>query len=71
VKPESKARTTLVAKLRLESGSGSSMFARPLHTHCPVFCILLLVFLELNLVILFAAAADDSGWWPSESDSSL
>ena len=71
VKPESKARTTLVAELGFESGSGSLRPARPLHTLCPVFRMLLPGFLVLNLVILFAAAADDSGLWPSESDSSV
>ena len=62
VKPESKARTTLVAELQFESASGSSMSATPLRTLCPVFHMLLPVFLVLNLVILVVAAADDSGW---------
>jgi len=71
VKLEAKARTTLVAELWFKSGSGSSMSAGPLRTLCLVFRMLLPVFLVLNLVILFAAAVDDLGWWPSESDSSL
>jgi len=71
VKPESKARTALVAKLWFESDSGSLTSTRALRTLCPVFRIMLLVFLVLNQVILFAAAADDLGWWPSESDSLL
>jgi len=71
VKLESMACTTLVAALQFESGSGSSTSAGPLHTLYPVFGMLLLGLLVLNLVIHFAAAADGSGWWPSESDSSL
>jgi len=61
VKPESKVRTTVVAKLHFESGSGSSTSARPLRTLYLVFHMLLPVFLVLNLVFLLAAAADDSG----------
>ena len=70
MKPESKARMTLVSELQFESGSGSLTSAGPLRTLSPVFRMLLLVFLVLNLVILFAAAADDSGWWSCESDAS-
>jgi len=68
MKPESKAHTTLLAELRFESGSGSSTSAGLLCTLYAVFRMLLPVFLVLNLVILLAAAADNSGWWPSESD---
>jgi len=71
VKPESKARMTLVAELWFESGSGLSTSAGPLHPLCPAFRMVLPVFLVLHLVILFAAAVDDSGWWLSESDPSL
>ena len=71
VKPESKAGTTLVAELRFECGSGSFMSTAPLPTRCLVFGMLLAVFLVLNQVILFAAAADDWGGWPSKSNSSL
>jgi len=71
VKSKYKAHRTLVAELRFESGSSSSTSAGLLRPLCLVFHMLLLVFLELNLVILFVAAADDSGRWLSESDSSL
>ena len=72
MKLKSKACTTLVAELRLESGSGSLTSAGPLRTLRLVFRMLLPVVMVLNLVmILFAAAADDLGWWPSESDLSL
>ena len=71
MKPEYKARMILVAELRFESDSGSSTSTGLLRTLCPVFPMLLPVFLVLNLLILFAAAADDSGWWLSSSDSSL
>ena len=71
VKPECKARTTLVAEHRFESGSVSPTSAGPLHTLHLVFRMPLTVFLVLNLVILFAAAADEFGLWLSESDSSV
>jgi len=71
VKPESKARTTLVAELRFQCGFGSLTSAGLLCTLCPLIRMLLTVFLVLNLVIFFKAVAADLGWWPSESDSSV
>jgi len=62
---------TSVAEQRFQLGSSSLTSAGPLRSLCPVLRMLLPFFLVLNLVILFAAAADDLGWWPSESDSSL
>jgi len=62
VKPESMAGTTLVAKLQFESGTGSLTSARQLPTLCPVLHMLVPVLFVLNLLIPFAAAADDLGW---------
>jgi len=59
VKPECKARTTLVAELRFYSRYISLTSVRLLRTLCPDFRMLLPVFLLLNLVILFGAAVDD------------
>ena len=69
--PASKARMTLVAEVWFVSCSTSSTSSEPLHTLCPVFRILPRAFGVLTLMILFAASPDDSGWWPSVSDSSL
>jgi len=69
-KPESKARTALVAERRLESRSCSATSTGPQHTLCPVFRMMLPVFLVLYQVILFVAVADNSAWLPSVSDSS-
>jgi len=71
VKPVSKSHTTLLAELRFETGSESSTSAGSLRTLCTVFGMLSPAFMVLNPVILFAAPADNSGWWPPEPDSSL
>ena len=62
VKPESKARTTLVAEMQFESDSGTWTSPGPLHNLCLVFRILPPVFLILTPAILFAAAPHDLGW---------
>ena len=68
MKPESRAGTTWVGEQQFESGSGLLTSSGPLCTLCLVFCMLLPVFLVLNLDILFGAAAEDLGSGPSESD---
>jgi len=49
-----------------DSGSDSPMSAQLMRCVHPVFFVVLPLLVVLVEVVRFAAAADDSGWWPSE-----
>ena len=73
---EGKAGIAVLAGLALttekpsESDPGSSASAGPLRRTVPVFFMLFLVLVLADVVALFAAIADDSGFMPSELSSS-
>jgi len=76
VGPESRAGIASFAKSRprsaatSDSGSHSPTSAQLMRSVRPVFFVVLPLLVVLDEVVRFAAAADDSGWWPSEFGSS-
>jgi len=48
-----------------DSGSDSATSAQLIQCVRPVFFVVLPLLVVLVEVVCFAAAADDSGWWPS------
>jgi len=70
--PESVARIVPFANLRLQSavtadsGSHSPLSTQLMPFVRPVLFAVLPLLVVLNKVVPFAAAPDDSGWWPSE-----
>jgi len=77
VGPESGAVIAPFAKSRprsaatSDSGSDSPTSAQLMRCVRPVFFVVLPLLVVLDEVVRFAAAAEDSGWWPSEFGSSL
>jgi len=53
-----------------DSGSDSPTSAQLIRCVRPVFFVVLPLLVVLDEVVYFAAAADPSGWWPSEFGSS-
>jgi len=72
VGPESRGGIAQFAKSRprsaatLDSGSDAPMSAQVIRCVCTVLFVVLQLLGVLNEVVRFAAAVDDSGWWPSE-----